>query len=66
MTGRSHINDENLNSFINQTFIDQKSQHEQLIVQHPANNSFEKQGLRLLLLNKDLNGIVVADKNKIK
>lgn len=29
-------------------------------------NSLEKQGIQLILMNKDLNGIAVLDKNKIK
>lgn len=55
-----------LGSFIKQSFVDQKSKHEQSIIQGATNSSFEKQGLQLLLMNKDLNGIVVIDKNKVK
>ena len=63
---KDKLQEGSLNSFIKQSFIDQKSKHEQSIIQGATNSSFEKQGLQLLLMNKDLNGIVVVDKNKVK
>lgn len=56
-------------------FPDNKFLRDSLVETHDNQNShllsqmqssLEKQGIQLIMMNKDLNGIAVVDKNKIK